>query len=505
MGFISRTTLPVYRTAGIREVEARAVIAAHAPSLMERAGLAAAQIARDMIADGARGVLVLAGPGNNGGDAFVVARHLKEWLFSVDVVFAGDEAKLSGDSRAALAAWRKCGGSMPSEIPANKRWDLVIDGLFGIGLTRDLTGRYAELIAIINSAGTRILALDIASGLDADTGRVLGCAVRADRTATFIALKPGLLTLDGPDYSGEVNLCPLDVDALNLSSSSGWLIGSDIMRTVLPPRGLNTHKGTYGSAAIIGGAPGMVGAALLAGRAAINLGAGRVYVGLLADDAPGYDPVQPELMLRPAHEIPVLDRLDCIAVGPGLGQSPDAWQVLHSTLQSAVPLVVDADALNMIATDANLRALVAQRTAATILTPHPAEGARILECTIAAVQHDRVSAACQIATRLRSSVVLKGAGSICAFADGTWFVNTSGNPGMASAGMGDALTGMVAALLAQGADAHSALLVGVHMHGAAADIIAAESGGQLGITASRVIESARNVLNRARNAASTSH
>jgi hydroxyethylthiazole kinase-like uncharacterized protein yjeF len=249
----------------------------------------------------------------------------------------------------------------------------------------------------------------------------------------------------------------------------------------------------------------MVGAALLAGRAAINLGAGRVYVGLLADDALGYDPVQPELMLRPAHEIPVLDRLDCIAVGPGLGQSPDAWQVLHSTLQSAVPLVVDADALNMIATDANLRALVAQRTAATILTPHPAEGARILECTIAAVQHDRVSAACQIATRLRSSVVLKGAGSICAFADGTWFVNTSGNPGMASAGMGDALTGMVAALLAQGADAHSALLVGVHMHGAAADIIAAESGGQLGITASRVIESARNVLNRARNAASTSH
>jgi len=365
-------------------------------------------------------------------------------------------------------------------------------------LQRDLTGKYAELIATINALSTPVLAIDVPSGLEADTGRVMGSAVRANHTATFIGLKPGLLTLDGPDHCGKIHLCTLGLDAAALHTAQGAVIGSAVVATALPTRRANSHKGDYGSLGIIGGAPGMVGAALLAGRAALNLGAGRVYVGLLAADNAGYDPMQPELMLRTVVEVLKLDHLNCLAVGPGLGQSPDAHHVLAAALHGNLPLVLDADALNLIAFDAGLQQLVSQRAAATILTPHPAEAARLLEGTTASVQADRIAAACAIAARYRSFVVLKGAGSVCALPDGAWFINTSGNPGMASAGMGDVLTGIIAALLAQGAEAKYALLAAVHLHGAAADALVAAGSGPVGITAGEVIAPARALLNRER-------
>ena len=498
MTFQSSIDLPVYRTVEVRAIEAAALNAPNAPGLMERAGLAAAQIARDVVADDGRRVLVLAGPGNNGGDAFVVARHLKAWWFKVDVVFTGEAARLGADAQAALAAWRNSGGVMLERIPANGQWDLVIDGLFGIGLERDLSGDYAELVAAINKLDTSVLALDVPSGLDSDTGRARGCAVHADHTATFIGLKPGLLTLEGPDYCGETHLCTLDLDATAAPAARGAVIGSDVMRSVLPARRANTHKGDYGSLGILGGARGMAGAALLAGRAALQLGTGRVYVGLLADDGPGYDPAQPELMLRTAPEILQLGHLNALALGPGLGQSPDAHQILAAALKKNIPIVLDADALNLIAADANLQEFVRTRAAPTILTPHPAEAARLLARNTASVQADRVAGACEIAARFRAGVVLKGAGSICALPDATWFINTSGNPGMASAGMGDVLTGIIAALLAQGAAARNALLAGVHLHGAAGDELAGANHGQIGITASEVIGAARTLFNRAR-------
>ncbi len=489
----------MYRTAEIRDIEAAALNASPAPALMERAGLAAAQIARDVAADRGRGVLVIAGPGNNGGDAFVVARHLKAWWLKVDVVFAGDQAALAADAKIALAAWRECGGSTLERIPANVRWDLVIDGLFGIGLKRDLAGKYAELVAAINRLGVPVLALDVPSGLDADTGRVCGCAIRADHTATFIGLKPGLLTLQGPDHCGEIHLCTLDLD-LPAAAARGAIIGADILQSALPARRANSHKGDYGSVGILGGAPGMVGAALLAGRAALQLGAGRIYLGLLAADGLGYDPAQPELMLRPAHEILRLEHLNCLAIGPGLGQSPEAHRLVTATLQSKEPVVLDADALNLLAADAGLQQLISQRSAPTVLTPHPAEAARLLACSTAEIQTDRIAAAGEIAARYKSAVVLKGAGSVCAMPDGKWFINTSGNPGMASAGMGDVLSGLIAALLAQGADARTALLAGVHLHGAAGDALAA-GHGQIGMTASECITAARKLFNAARSAA----
>jgi hydroxyethylthiazole kinase-like uncharacterized protein yjeF len=486
---------PIYLTAGIRAIEAAAVASKHPPKLMEKAGLAAAEIARDIAGGTGKPVLVLAGPGNNGGDAFVVARHLKKWYFKVTVAYTGDEKKLAADARAALAAWRKAGGTLIPTLPTARQWGLVVDGIFGIGLERDVSGRYAEWIASINNLGAPILALDVPSGLHSDTGRVMGCAVRATHTATFIALKAGLLTLDGPDYCGEVQLCALDLDTPALSPAHGSLLGRETLAHALKPRRMNSHKGDYGSVGVIGGDHGMVGAALLAGRAALKLGAGRVYLGLLAGDAPLLDAGQPELMLRSADEVLKLRHLSCLAIGPGLGQMPGSALYLGWALESSLPLVLDADALNLISSDRHLAGLLKNRKAPSLLTPHPAEAARLLGSSTREVQHDRVAAVLALAKTFGSFVVLKGAGSICAAPDGSWHINTSGNPGMASAGMGDVLTGMIAGLLSQGAEPKTALLAGVYLHGAAADRAVTDGAGPVGLTASETIEAARSLLN----------
>jgi len=487
---------PVYATPDVRAIESAAAAALDPPPLMERAGLAAAHLARELAGGNGKPVLVVAGPGNNGGDAFVVARHLKQWWFNVQVVFAGDEGRLSSDAAGALRAWRAAGGEIRPEPPATGGWGLVVDGIFGIGLEREVGGRYAEWISHINALPAPVLALDVPSGLHSDTGRVLGTAVVADHTATFIALKPGLLTLDGPDHCGELHLCTLDLDARSLKPSSGFLIGHDVLKTVLKPRRRNSHKGDYGSIAVIGGDHGMVGAALLAGRAALKLGSGRVYLGLIARDAPLVDPDQPELMLRSADAALKLSHLSALAVGPGLGQTPDAAFYLGIALESGLPLVLDADALNLIAADPQLARMAEARKAATLMTPHPAEAGRLLGITTREVQDDRVAAALALATRFKAHVVLKGAGSVCALPDATWHINTSGNPGMASAGMGDVLTGIIAALLGQGAEAKSALLAGVYLHGAAADELLARGTGLIGLTAGETIDDARTLINR---------
>jgi hydroxyethylthiazole kinase-like uncharacterized protein yjeF len=493
--YTTTANAPVYRTAELRRIETIAMAAQPSPGLMERAGLAAAEIARTLATGGGR-ILVIAGPGNNGGDAFVAARWLRAWHFSVDLVFAGDTAKLPADAGAAFSAWQAGGGANLAAMPAGREWDLVIDGLFGIGLQRDISGHHAELIAAINCLGACVLALDLPSGLASDSGRIMGSAINADYTATFIALKPGLLTNDGPDCCGQIHVCPLGLDVTTIAPATGAVIGSDIFRAVLPPRRANSHKGSFGSVGIVGGAPGMAGAALLAGRAALNLGAGRVYVGMLDAAAPRLDPLQPELMLRDLGGLWQLPDLACLAVGPGLGTTPEAHDCVRTAMASAAALVLDADALNLIAADSALQEQLRSRTGASVLTPHPAEAARLMACTIAEIQADRVAAACEIAKRYRSPVVVKGAGSVCASADGRWFINTSGNPGMATAGMGDVLTGMIAALLAQGAQAKDALLAAVHLHGAAADALVKAGTGPVGLTASEVSVAARDLYNR---------
>jgi hydroxyethylthiazole kinase-like uncharacterized protein yjeF len=490
---------PIFRTAEIRRIEALAAAQIGPPPLMERAGLAAAELARDLAVAGKR-VVILAGPGNNGGDAFVVARHLKTAWLNVDVLFTGNDDKLSADAAAALKAWQDAGGTLIDTLPPPNACGLVVDGLFGIGLQRDLTGRHAELVQWMNSVQCPVLALDVPSGLESDSGRVLGCAVRATHTITFIGAKPGLLTLDGVDRCGEVRIATLDIDAAALVPPSGRSVGAEVLAHALPPRRGNTHKGDYGSVGIIGGAATMVGAALLAGRAALKLGAGRVYVGLAAGDALAVDPVQPELMLRPADRVLELDHLTCVAVGPGLGQSSETETLLRAALATALPLVLDADALNLVGQHAALRDALGGRRASTLLTPHPAEAARLLGTSTAEVQRDRVAAATKVASTYGCGVVLKGAGSVCAWPDGRWAINTSGNAGMASAGMGDVLTGLLAALLGQGLAPELALECGVYLHGAAADILVAAGVGPAGLTASEVVEAARRLANASTSA-----
>lgn len=486
---------PVFLTRQIRDIERTVLGSPAAPPLMLRAGTAVAKFAREMLGNRGRRILVLAGPGNNGGDAFVAARQLKEWWIDVTVVFVGTPAKLPADAKAALISWMDAGGTTFESIPAGTRYDLIVDGLFGIGLQRPLENQTADLVDRVNASGVDVLAIDIPSGLHADSGRILGRAIRARRTLTFIGMKAGLLTLDGPDCAGDVQLDTLGVDAPELESPRGQRIETSLIASTLPARMRNSHKGTFGNVGILGGAPGMVGAALLAGRAALKLGAGRAYAGLFAE-SPTVDLLQPELMLRSAQDILKIEALDCLAVGPGLGESQSAQHALAAAIAHDAPLILDADALNLLATHPKLQEAVAGRTGATILTPHPAEAGRLLGTSTASIQVDRIASACALAQRYNAAVVLKGNGSICAHANGDWYINTSGNPGMAAAGMGDVLTGIVAAIVAQGVKPDTALLAGVHLHGLAADKLVAAGIGPAGLTASEVIDAARATLNQ---------
>ena len=485
---------PIHTVAGIRNIEARARDGAD-PTLMERAGRIAAEEAVRLTMDRSGPILIACGPGNNGGDGFVMARRLLQARRPVVVTFAGDADRLPPDARAAYDAWHEAGGETLSELPAApaEGWSLVVDALFGIGLRRAVDGHYAHWITRLNALPGPRLSIDIPSGLDADTGRVHGHAFRATHTLSYIALKPGLLTLDGPDHAGVVSVARLDIDPQQYLAAEGLRVRPSLFREHLRPRPFNTHKGNFGDAGILGGASGMNGAALLAGRAALKLGAGRIFVGMLDRDAPSVDPTQPELMLRtPAV---VLDNSGVCAIGTGLGVSDDARRILDRALPQPIPLVLDADALNLIAEDYRREQLCAARTATTILTPHPAEAARLLGSDTASVQKDRIRAALELASRLNALVALKGCGTVIAMPDGRWLINCTGNPGMATAGMGDVLTGLIAALVAQHWPAEAALIAAVHLHGAAADRLAAAGIGPIGLTAGEAIDAARATFN----------
>jgi hydroxyethylthiazole kinase-like uncharacterized protein yjeF len=496
---------PIGRVADLRAIERSAA----GEALMERAGHAAAGVARDLLVGRAPRVLVLAGPGNNGGDAFVVARWLKGWFYEVCVAFHGDAARLPADAAVAHRAWLAAGGTTLDRWPDGDDWGLIVDGLFGIGLKRAIEGAPAQWIARANAlraanraaTGARILALDIPSGLDADTGVAHSPTISADATATFLALKPGLLTADGPDHCGVLSVHALGVDG------SGHLPGRRLdwpalcasLPDALRRTRRNVHKGSFGTLGIVGGSDGMVGAAILAGRSALYLGAGKAWIGLTTSQLPAVDWTQPELMLRDAGS--VLDAGPAaLVVGPGIGIGARARELVAKALALPLPLVLDADALNLLAADADLARAVAARHAPTALTPHPAEAARLLGSTTEAVQCDRLAAALDIATKFRACVVLKGAGSVLAFSDGAWAINATGNAGLASGGTGDVLSGMLGALLAQGLPPDDALKIAVCLHGAAADALVSEGIGPLGLTASELAPVARRLLNAAARA-----
>ena len=488
---------PLYSVAEIRDIERRAAATLPAGTLMRRAGQAASSAALEMLGEdaGAAKVLLLAGPGNNGGDAFEAAANLAETGVDVSIIHLPSHGPVSVETARALDRARASSARFIDTLPHDCDYALVIDGLFGIGLGRALAGAARHLVLTVNALGLRVLALDVPSGLDADTGGPVGpdgVAIEACCTITFIADKPGLHTFHGRDCAGEVLVASLGVDAVLLPRATARLGDPALFQTSLAPRRHNSHKGSFGDVAILGGAAGMAGAAVLTARGALFAGAGRVFVAAI-DPGPAFDSLQPEIMFRDAASF---KSDSCTMVlGPGMGDSAQAMRALLKALDSAAPLVVDADALNLIAASPDLQGHLVARSAGAVLTPHPLEAARLLGVTAAVVQGDRLAAARELAARYAKIVVLKGSGSIIADPQGMAVVNTTGNPGLATGGTGDVLAGVCGSLLAQGWPAWEAALGAVWMHGAAADRLVDGGAGPIGLTAGELPAAVRAVLN----------
>lgn len=483
----------LYRAAQVRELDRIAIEERGIPgaTLMERAGRAAfAALCRRW--PRARSVGVLCGVGNNGGDGFVVARLAQEAGLAVSVYQVGEAGRVRGDALRAREQM-EAAGLPPQKISGALAGDVLVDGLLGTGLDGEVTGQWAEAIAAINSAraeGRGVLALDIPSGLHADTGRVLGTAVRADLCVTFIGLKQGLFTGKGRDSCATLLFDDLGVPAeiYQRMPPAATRLDWPSTRAVLAPREPSAHKGDFGHVLVVGGERGMSGAARLAGEAALRTGAGLVSVATRAEHAAAITAARPELMCRGVESasalLPLLRRATVVAAGPGLGQGEWGRRMFGALLDARAPLVLDADALNLLALDP-------QRRTDWILTPHPGEAARLLSCSTADIEADRIAAAQTLQQRYGGVVVLKGTGTVVVSLDGV-AICSEGNPGMASGGMGDVLTGVIAGLLAQGLTPAQAARLGVCLHAHAADLAAQD--GQRGLLASDLFPLLRRLL-----------
>ena len=468
----------VLTTKGTKFVEQSLFRRVDSFDVMQRAGERVAAHAAESLGKCGK-ALVMAGPGNNGGDGFVAAAELSGKGHRTDVAFCGGELPVSGDAAKAVSAWRNGGGKIHDELPDLDSYNLVIDALFGIGLSKPLTGDALEWVEHCNAVPVPTLAIDVPSGLHAETGRILGAAMRADATVTFFAHKPGLLMADGPDCAGRTIIEPLGIEEEDLPSGSemGRLV-EVVGNRERYRRGSGSNKATHGTVEVVGGSTGMVGALALAARAAVALGAGKTRAVALHKPCPAYDPPCPEAMW--SGELG--EKPDCRAIGPGLGTSPEAAALLLASTESYDgPLVIDADGLNLLAKDSSLAERLRIRQGALVLTPHPGEAGRLLGCGTQEIQNDRIGSALGIAAYYGAVVALKGAGTVCAAPDGRWWINRSGNAGLATGGSGDVLTGMVASLAAQTGDALQAILDAVWLHGRAAERLAKQTGGLRGV------------------------
>ncbi|MDR7006507.1 NAD(P)H-hydrate dehydratase [Paraburkholderia strydomiana] len=506
--------LPLLTLTDLRIAESQAAASLPQHALMDRAGKAAAsflleQITRDTSVEKSRQrVWLIAGPGNNGGDALILAAELHKAGIAVELCMPVEVKP--DDARWALATARASGVAIATAPPASlDGYTWLVDGMFGIGLARPLEGVFAATARHLSQrAQSRphtggVLALDVPSGLDSDTGTIVGdgdgdgnAAVRATHTVTFIAGKPGLFTAQGRDLAGSVTVAPIGVDCS--ARTAVQLNAPELFGSFLPPRDFGTNKGTFGSLAVVGGDTGMCGAPILASRAALYTGAGKVHVALLGAGAPPYDPPHPELMLHAVDDLP-LDKMDALALGCGMGHGERATRVLHDVLQLDVPKLLDADALNLISKDSTLAVAVTARGVQgdpCVLTPHPLEAARLLGTEVVRVQRDRLAAARALAARFASVVVLKGTGTVIAAPDGRLTINPTGNAALATGGTGDVLGGMIGALLAQHLPGYEAALAAVYLHGLAADTLSAQGHGPAGLTAGELAPMVRTLLNR---------
>lgn len=447
-----------------RQLEQQAQQALPPHTLMARAGLAVAKLAL-AIAPHAQRIWIAAGPGNNGGDGLEAAMHLQRWGKHPQVSWLGNPEQAPADTKISHQNAIDAGVQFVDQLP--QQIDLCIDALLGIGSQlREPAGLMADWIAHINNLGTPVLAVDVPTGLQADTGAAGASHVKASHTLSLLTLKPGLFTAHGRDLAGSVWLDDLQhrqADAVSVAPSA-WLVGQPVSAV----RAHASHKGSYGDVVVIGGAQGMTGAALLAGSAALHGGAGRVFVSLLDEQTLLLDPTQPELMFRHWDTL----ALDNMSVVCGCGGGNAITRHLPLLFKSAKHLVIDADALNAVAQSAPLQALLfkrGQQQRTTILTPHPLEAARLLAYSTAEVQASRLEAAQQLARRFACTVVLKGSGTLITQPDTTPVINPTGNARLATGGTGDVLAGLIGARLAEGLNGFDAACQAVHQHGQLAD------------------------------------
>lgn len=476
----------------LQNLEMRAANQLGADTLMKRAGAAAAELIMKRLEDAGveqRRVTLLVGPGNNGGDALACACELREKGAVVNVVLPGGRRPTSALALAQLERWTQAGGTTYDDPYMTEKADCVVDGLFGTGLAKPITGDYLDAVLWFNERQALKVSLDIPSGLNPVTGHWTGSypGCSADVTITFLCVKSGLYMCEGADAAGEIVLNELDV-SVPLSPLS--VIGTDEFPRVLRPRVKNSHKGDYGSVAVIGGTDGMIGASILAARAALISGAGRVTLECCAEHAPHVDMVYPEIMFatKPVN----LEDFDAIVLGCGLGTSAEAKARVIEALNCQKPLILDADALNIIAADIKLQDMVLARRAPTVLTPHPGEAARLLRRDTAGVTADRVAACRELAVQTGAIVVLKGAGTVISMRSSRTWINPTGSPMLATGGSGDVLAGMIGAMFAQGYDMVESVLAAVYFHGLSAE------GLEAGFTAGEIAPNAMALVHDAR-------
>jgi len=486
--------LPLYLPQQVRAMDERAVRATglSAYELMGRAGASAWALLQARWPQ-ARGIGVMCGPGNNGGDGYVVARLAKAAGLQVRVLVVEAGGPRTAEAARACCDWREMGGEDEIYRDALPEVDVWVDALYGTGISRSPEGAAREMIDAVNASGVAVLALDIPSGLDVACGSAPGAAVHAAVTLSFVAAKRGLYTGPACDFAGEVLLDRLGLapDLFADVVPVARLYRREQLAAALAPRRRNAHKGDCGHVLCVGGDSGMGGAARLCAEAALRAGAGLVSVAARSGSVAALAAARPEAMANEVEDAQSLRRLieraDVLAVGPGLGTATWGQAMCRVCLESGKPLVLDADGLNLLAADP-------RPLPQAILTPHPGEAARLLGVSIAEIQADRFAAARSLVERYRCVVVLKGAGSLVAAPGEIDAIIGAGNPGMASGGMGDALTGVVAALLAQGLSLFDAAAFGALLHGAAGDE-AASDGGERGLLASDLFPHVRRLAN----------
>jgi len=486
-------SIPLYSAVQMRELDRLAIEAAGIPgyTLMNRAAGAAWSALRSRWPQ-ARTLVVLCGAGNNGGDGFVLARQARADERSVRVLQLGDEQRIRGDALTARAAWLEAGGGVePFTAAALDGADLIVDAVLGTGFAGRLDTHWVGAIDAVNGMAAPVVAMDIPSGLHADTGHVADAAIRAQLTVTFIGHKPGLYTGEGPAHTGEIVCADLDLPpgVLRHVAPAALLQHGPAAGLLSTPRPRTAHKGRFGHVLVVGGDHGMAGAARLAGEAALRGGAGLVSVATRVEHAAWISAGCPELMchgVADARDLqPLLAKATVIVIGPGLGRSSWAQALLARVLTAGQPRVVDADALNLLAQDP-------VHSEHCILTPHPGEAARLAGVDTGVVQADRFAAARAISARYGGVTVLKGAGTVIHAPGRLPVVCAAGNPGMASGGMGDVLSGVLGALLAQGMALPEAAVSGVCLHAGAADRAARD--GERGMLARDVIGALRGVI-----------